>query len=171
MSYPKWVGGEGLVVPNIFGPYDARLLRRSFTHLGQKVQLRVGAYTGMYPKWTAFLAAHPGSWSKLAKCPSQSVYSDGAWAYRFKASDAGRSETILLSGKGDPGYKFTALGLAETGLCLAGKTSGCVKASSPGGVLTAMAAMDAKALKERLEYVDLLQVDKMSGTADTTVVV
>merc|ERR1712151_1039782 len=94
MSYPKWVSGEGLMVANIFGPYDARLLRRSFTHLGQKVQLRVGAATGLYPKWTAFLAAHPGAWSDPAKCPNQQVYNDGEWAYRFKASANGKSETV-----------------------------------------------------------------------------
>merc|ERR1712110_1078349 len=70
MGYPKYVWGEGLMVANIFGPYDARLLRRTFTHLGQKVHLRVGATAGMYPKWTAFLASHPGSWSNLTKCPN-----------------------------------------------------------------------------------------------------
>jgi len=49
MSYPAWVSGEGAIVPNLFGPYDARLLRRSFTHLAQKVKLRVGATAGLYP--------------------------------------------------------------------------------------------------------------------------
>ena len=29
MGYPSYVSGEGLVVANIFGPYDARLMRRS----------------------------------------------------------------------------------------------------------------------------------------------
>merc|ERR1712113_678611 len=91
MSYPKLIRGEGLVVSNIFGPYDARLLRRSFTQLGQKVQLRVGATSGLYPKWTAFIAKHPGS-----------------WASRFKASAEGPSKTVLLSGSGDPGYRFTS---------------------------------------------------------------
>eukprot|EP00928_Gymnodinium_smaydae_P043312 TRINITY_DN29043_c0_g1_i1.p1 TRINITY_DN29043_c0_g1~~TRINITY_DN29043_c0_g1_i1.p1 ORF type:complete len:415 (-),score=54.15 TRINITY_DN29043_c0_g1_i1:221-1465(-) len=158
MSYPSYVSGEGMIVSNIFGPYDARLLRRSFVQLGQKVKLRVGATASLYPRWTAFLARHPGSWSKLTKCPNQAVYEGGAWAYRIKASVAGGSKTVLLSGNGDPGYHFTALGLAEAGLCLAGKTAGCLKASA-GGVHTAMGAMDAKVLRRRLEATNLLKVD------------
>lgn len=171
MSYPKWVTGEGLVVANIFGPYDARLLRRSFTHLGQKVQLRVGSYTSMYPKWTAFLASHPGSWTNLTKCPSQSVFDDGSWVYRFKASAGETSETVLLSGSGDPGYRFTAWGLAETGLCLAGKTSGCAKTSAPGGVMTSMTALNADVLKQRLVSVNLLKVEKVTSAADVALVI
>jgi len=159
MSYPSWVGGEGVVVSNIFGPYDARLLRRSFIHLAQKVQLRVGATAGMYPRWTGFLASHPGSWTKLTKCPNQQVYNDGSWAYRFKASADGKSQTVLLSGNGDPGYHFTAWGLAEAGLCLAGKTEGCLKTASKGGVFPSMAAMDATALQKRLEAVGMLNVE------------
>ena len=30
-----------------------------------------------YPKWAAFLAEHPGSWSKLTQCPTESVYKAG----------------------------------------------------------------------------------------------
>eukprot|EP00971_Amphidinium_carterae_P216029 4288106-Amphidinium_carterae.1 len=86
MTYPQWISGEGLVVKNLFGEYDARLLRRTFTSLGQKVALRVGSAASMYPKWTGFIAAHPGSWSKLSQCPSESVFEDGSWAYRFKVS-------------------------------------------------------------------------------------
>ena len=37
------------MVSNIFGPYDARLLRRSFVHLNQPVTLRVGATSGLWP--------------------------------------------------------------------------------------------------------------------------
>merc|ERR1712039_768197 len=158
MGYPYYVRGEGMIVSNIFGPYDARLLRRSFTHLGQKVQLRVGATAGMYSKWTAFIAAHPGSWSSLTKCPTTTVYNDGSWAYRFKASDDSRSHTVLLSGNGDPGYKFTAFGLAEAGLCLAGKTAGCLKSAATGGVYTSMSAMDADGLKAWLQSIGLMQV-------------
>ena len=55
------------------------------------------------------------------------VLQDGSWSYRFRAAAAGRESQVLLSGQGDPGYHFTALGLAETGLCLAGKTPGCLK--------------------------------------------
>ena len=35
-----------------------------------------------------------------------------------------RSVSVTLSGQGDPGYHFTAVGLAEMGLCLAGKVGG-----------------------------------------------
>merc|ERR1719473_2447909 len=132
MTYPKYEAGEGLIIPNLFGPYDARLLRRSFEHNNQKVHLRVGSYAPMYAKWTAFLAEHPGSWSELAKCPTKEIFDAGAWAYRVKATGAsGSSKTVLLSGNGDPGYKFTAWGLAEAGLCLAQKTEGCL--SEKGG--------------------------------------
>jgi len=162
MTYPSWISGEGLVDSNIFGPYDARLMRRTFSHLGQKVQLRVGAYGPMYAHWTAFLANHPGSWTKLTQCPSQSVFHDGAWGYRFKASLGDKSKTMFLSGKGDPGYKFTSWGLAEAGLCLSGKTAGCAKTSAPGGVLTAMAAMEASVLQKRLESIDLLKVEEVT---------
>ena len=30
-----------------------------------------------YPKWATFLAEHPGSWSKLTQCPTESVYKVG----------------------------------------------------------------------------------------------
>ena len=46
-------------------------------------------------------------------------HEDGSWAYRFVA----KGRAVLLSGTGDPGYRFTALGLAETGLALAKKTN------------------------------------------------
>jgi len=174
MTYPKWISGEGPVVANIFGPYDARLLRRTFSHLGQKVQLRVGAATLLYPKWTAFLASHPGSWPKLAKCPSDTIFKDGSWSYRFKASANGKTKTtatVLLSGAGDPGYKYTAWGLAETGLCLAGKTVGCLKTAAPGGVFTSMVAMDASVLKQRLESINLLKVDTVTQSQETEALV
>lgn len=62
------------MVSNLFGPYDARLLRRSFVQRNQQVTLRVGASSGLYPAWAAFLARHPGSWSKLTECPTETVY-------------------------------------------------------------------------------------------------
>jgi len=162
MSYPSIVKGEGMVVSNMFGPYDARLLRRSFTQKGQRVQLRVGATPSVYSKWTAFLLRHPGSWSSLATCPTEQVLQGGSWAYRFRASEAGgKTKTVLLSGKGDPGYTFTAVGLAETGLCLAGKTSGCLKKvdkSTGGGVFTSTSAVDISSLRHRLESIGLLKV-------------
>ena len=51
----------GLVVSNIFGPYDARLLRRSFVHLKQPVTLRVGATSGM----SLHCWSHAFSWISL----------------------------------------------------------------------------------------------------------
>jgi len=162
MKYPQLVKGEGLVIANVFGPYDARLLRRSFTSRGLPVRLRVGASANLYPKWISFLAAHPGSWGSLSKCPSSSLYNDGSWAYRFKAflSD-GTSKTLSLSGNGDPGYHFTAWGLAEAGLCLSGSTAGCIRADSSGGVHTPISAMDAHVLKERLQTVGLIKVESI----------
>lgn len=172
MRYPSWVSGEGLMVSNIFGPYDARLLRRSFVHLKQAVTLRVGATSGMYPKWAAFIAEHPGSWSKLTQCPTDSVYKDGSWSYRFRASAAGgKPSQVLLSGHGDPGYRFTALGLAETGLCLAGKTPGCLRQNAPGGVYTPMSALEPDVLTARLESIDLLKVEKPKDTSVTRVII
>ena len=35
MHYPGLVAPEGLVVPNLFGDYDARFVRRSFAARGQ----------------------------------------------------------------------------------------------------------------------------------------
>jgi len=167
MSFPKWVSGEGLVVKNLFGVYDARLMRRSFTHLEQKVQLRVGASTGMYPRWAAFVAKNHAFASK--KCPTEKVFDDGSWAYRFKASTNGKSETVLLSGQGDPGYRFTAWGLAEAGLCLAGKTSGCARDNQRGGIMTSMSALNAGALQKRLESVELLKVEKVKAESEVIV--
>lgn len=160
MTYPKYVSGEGLMVSNIFGPYDARLLRRSFVHLGQKVHLRVAATTSLYAKWTAFIAAHPGSWSSLTKCPTQAVFDDGSWAYRFKAYTEEKSKTVLLSGSGDPGYRFTSWGLAEAGLCLAGKTAGCLRSGSVGGVYTSMSTMDPAVLQQRLASINLVNFEE-----------
>lgn len=75
-------------------------------------------------------------WGATFVPPPSSVHQDGSWSYRFRAmaasgaasgGAASRVSQVLLSGHGDPGYHFTALGLAETGLCLAGKTPGCLK--------------------------------------------
>lgn len=157
MTYPTWVSGEGLVIANIFGPYDARLMRRTFTERGQSVRLRVGSFSSMYAKWTAFLASHPGSWSKLAKCPSTQVYTDGSWKYTFKATSSTATKSVTLSGEGDPGYKFTSHGLAEAALCLAGKTLNCLKTGSAGGVYTSMSTMNATGIRDRLVAIGLME--------------
>ena len=53
MGYPSYVWGEGLVVANIFGPYDARLMRRNSDAevVGQcsvAAACRVGGREGKY---------------------------------------------------------------------------------------------------------------------------
>jgi len=156
-----WDHHEGAVTQNIFGPYDARLLRRTFTTLGQAVHFRAGSPPSMYAKWTAFLAVHPGSWSNLTKCPTKAILEGGAWQMRVRAeakTGAQGGTAIVLSGSGDPGYHFTAAGAAEVGLCLAGYTKGCIRASAVGGVIPPMAALEPLAMQQRLESVGLLRV-------------
>jgi len=105
MEYPRVEPGEGLIVPNLFGPYDARLLRRAFVQRGQAVQLRVGARAHMYSSWAEFLLEHPLSWPSIGKCPTRTLLRQGAWAYRFRAraaaaaaADDDDAHSVLLSG-------------------------------------------------------------------------
>ena len=104
MEYPRVEPGEGLIVPNLFGPYDARLLRRAFVQRGQAVQLRVGARAHMYSSWAEFLLEHPLSWPSIGKCPTRTLLRQGAWAYRFRARAAAADDddddahSVLLSG-------------------------------------------------------------------------
>ena len=57
-----------------------------------------------YPKWTAFIAEHPGSWSKLTKCPTETVYKDGkgrergCTRFKFGVMDAVRGRNLLSDG-------------------------------------------------------------------------
>jgi len=156
-----WDRHEGAVTQNIFGPYDARLLRRTFTTLGQAVRFRAGSPPTMYTKWTEFLAEHPGSWSTLTKCPTKAILEGGAWQMRIRAeakTGVKGGAALLLSGSGDPGYHFTAAGAAEVGLCLAGHTPGCVRTSAVGGVAPPLAALEPGAIQQRLEAVGLLHV-------------
>lgn len=162
VKYPAEEKGEGLVVSNLFGPYDARLLRRTFTQLGQEVRLKVGSPPTMYTEWSAFIAEHPGSWSSLAKCPDPTVYADGSWRYRFIASTDSGTDTasVVLSGTGDPGYHFTSVGLAETGLCLAGLIPNCTRASATGGVAPPMVTVDPNVMLQRLMSIGLVEITK-----------
>ena len=161
MKYPRVELGEGLIVPNLFGPYDARLLRRAFVQRGQVVKLRVGARADMYSSWGEFLLEHPLSWASIGKCPTRTLLRQGAWAYRFRAraaaADDDDAHSVLLSGPGDPGYHFTAAGLAEVALCLANVTAGCLT-SGGGGVLLPSTALDARVLAARLQRIGLLRV-------------
>lgn len=159
MSYPSWVAAEGVVVPSIFGAYDARLLRRAFVHHGQRVRLRVGAAPGMYARWAAFLAIHPSGWGSLTSCPAPVLFEKGAWKYRFRARGGDRKSEVVLSGRGDPGYYFTSIGLAETALCLAGKTVDCIRSDSQGGVGTVSMALRPDAIADRLRHLGALEVE------------
>jgi len=160
IKYPAFIGApekEGIIVANIFGPYDARLLRRAFVQQGQQIKLRVGATPELYTKWAAFLAVHPKSWSSLTKCPAAPLLEGGSWQYRFIATTNASSSTVVLSGSGDPGYHFTAVGLAEAALCLAGNTLNCAT-SARGGIATASSATNARVLLDRLEQIGLVRV-------------
>lgn len=95
---------------------------------------------------------------------------DGSWAYRFRAtststeaapkhSSVGVAEVeVLLTGSGDPGYHFTAAGLAETALCLAGRVPGCGNGGG-SGVVTTMAALNPHTVLRRLQSVGLVDVN------------
>ena len=63
---------------------------------------------------------------------------------------------MTLSGRGDPGYHFTSVALAEVALCLA-RGEGCA-GSGPAGVLTPGLAVNTSALRTRLEAIGLLKV-------------
>jgi hypothetical protein len=167
MKYPAIVKGEGVIVGNLFGPYDARLLRRSFVLNEEAVHLRVGATPALYARWLAFLASHPLSWPSLLSCPSPELLKKGYWRYRFRASASSRASLlqgaeheVILSGSGDPGYTFTGAVLGEVALCLSGSTLSCTGSaahSRAGGVLTPALAVNMSALRARLEQVGLLK--------------
>ena len=189
MRFPAVVRGEGLLVPNLFGPYDARLMRRSFVRRNQTVALRAGATPTLYAEWLALILRHPSAWGSLTTCPADVLMRDGSWRYRViaRTSDglvddghadshdddasepaskaAGAAATVVLSGSGDPGYHFTALALSETALCLAGKLASGVKCRGAfgGGVLTPALAVDVDAMRTRLESIGLLHVEVTKG--------
>lgn len=183
MRYPGLVSGEGLVVPNLFGDYDARFLRASFVARQQHVHLRVGSPTSQYSAWVAFLLKHRGSWASLTSCPDQKLLLDGSWRYRFVVGggvqveivngdtngDDGASghsnadAEVILSGEGDPGYHFTSVALAEVALCLAGKSdAGARCIGRAPGVLTPGLAVNTSALRARLETIGLLRTSVRS---------
>ena len=168
MHYPALVASEGLVVPNLFGPYDARLMRRSLTRRNQSVHLRVGATPKVYTEWAALILKHPGAWPSLTTCPADVLMRDGKWKYKVKATTTtaadGRapapatSATVTLSGAGDPGYHFTALALVEVAMCLAGVLPSGAKCrgGGGGGVLSPGVAVNPVALRERFEAIGLM---------------
>lgn len=157
MTFPSYVVGEGAIVHNLFGPYDARLLRRTFAGRAQAVELRVGSTPQQYAAWAEFLLAHPRAWPTLTTCPAPVLLADGSWRYKFVARGAHAPRVVVLTGRGDPGYSFTSVGLAETALCLAGVTPSC--ASDLAGVLTPALATNRSALVARLESIGALRVE------------
>lgn len=198
MRYPGFARGEGVVVPNLFGDYDARFLRATLVARQERLRLRVGSPTGQYAAWVEFLLAHRSSWGSLTSCPDAALLADGSWRYRFAVKavaaadggedggagvveegggeiggsmgveDEGEEETsVTLSGRGDPGYHFTSVALAEVALCLA-RGEGCA-GSGPAGVLTPGLAVNTSALRARLEAIGLLKVsttEVVAGDAD-----
>ena len=174
MHYPGLVSGEGLIVPNLFGPYDARLMRRSFVGRNQTVHLRVGAQPAVYSHWLELILSHPASWPTLEKCPADVLIRDGKWQYKAVAtidqSACGRGvepfarqtvATVELSGDGDPGYHFTAISLAEVALCLSGATQPAgaqCRGAGPGGVLSPALAVNASAMRARLLAIGAMRV-------------
>ena len=172
IKYPAEVPGEGLIVPSLFGAYDARLARRSFVLRDDPmaVHMRVGATPKMYEKWAELILRHPGSWSSLTTCPTPELIRDGSWSYKFNASASGVSThlTAVLSGSGDPGYHFTSAGLAEVALCLSGYTSAdCANLHRPVdvGVLTPGRALNVSVFIERLERIGLMKVEWVGADA------
>ena len=165
MSLPSVVAHEGVVVPNLFGPFDARLMRRSFVRRGQAVALRVGATPTLYTSWAAFLARHPGSWKSLTTCPTPALLEGGYWRYKFRASRGGSSATYVLSGEGDPGYHTTGQALAEVALCMAGRSGVPHCRGTTGGVLSPGLAVNATALRARLQAIGLLRVSEAADAS------
>jgi len=151
----------------LFGPYDARFMRMTLTGRNRSVHLRVGSTVAQYEAWAAFLLRHPGSWSSLGRCPAPALYDGGSWRYKFvatgssapdRANGGASTAEVTLYGEGDPGYKFTAVALAEYALCLAGKTSGAgCGPGGRGGVFSPGLAVEPATMRARLEAIGLLQ--------------
>ena len=156
-TYPAFARDEGVLVENLFGPYDARLMRRSFVALGQRVALRVGSPPSLYANWISFLLRHPAAWSSLTTCPAPVLLEEGSWKYHFDATVGERAKaSVRLSGDGDPGYNLTAVALGELAVCLA--TDGCGGAAA--GVLTPALAVNRTAFLGRLETIGAITVER-----------
>ena len=57
---------------------------------------------------------------KPGEGPSEEAREKGFLRVRvFGESESGQKKTVLIEGKGDPGYKLTSLLLGESALCLA----------------------------------------------------
>lgn len=159
------------VAPFIMASVNTRVVRRSNALLGYPYgkKLRYAEVSGMKrgPKaffkaatFTAGLGLFVGSLmfgptrklveSRLPKPgegPSEQTRKNGFLRVRvFGESESGVKKTVLIEGKGDPGYQLTSLLLGESALCLARDEA---KLPETSGVLTPATAM-GRVLTDRL---------------------
>lgn len=168
-KYDDFVGQW--IAPFIMASVNTRVVRRTNALLGYPYgkQLRYSEVSGMKrglrgaikaAGFTAGMGLFAGSLmfgptrklveSRLPKPgegPSEQARENGFLRVRvFGESESGQKKTVLIEGKGDPGYKLTSLLLGESALCLARDEA---KLPETSGVLTPATAM-GKVLRERL---------------------
>ena len=159
------------IAPFVMASVNTRVVRRSNALLGYAYgkQLRYAEVTGMKKGpaaavkaavFTAGLGAFLGSLlfgptrklvearlPKPGEGPSEQARKSGFLRVRvFGESESGARKTVLIEGKGDPGYQLTSLLLGESALCLALDEA---KLPKLAGVLTPATAM-GRVLTERL---------------------
>lgn len=159
------------VAPFVMASVNTRVVRRSNALLGYAYgkQFQYSEVTGMKKGpsaavkaalFTAGLGAFMGSLlfgptrklvearlPKPGEGPDEQTRKSGFLRVRlFGESESGARKTVLIEGKGDPGYQLTAVLLGESALCLARDEA---KLPKLAGVLTPATAMGA-VLKDRL---------------------
>lgn len=168
-KYDAFVGQW--IAPFIMASVNTRVVRRTNALLGYPYgrQLRYSEVSGMKrglkgaikaAGFTAGMGVFAGSLmfgptrklveSRLPKPgegPSEQSREHGFLRVRvFGEAESGQKKSVLIEGKGDPGYKLTSLLLGESALCLARDEA---KLPETSGVLTPATAM-GKVLRERL---------------------
>ena len=159
------------IAPFIMASVNTRVVRRSNALLGFPYgkQLRYSEVTGMKKGVRAGLKAAAltaglglfvgslmfGATRKLVESrlpkpgegPSEETRKNGFLRVRvFGESESGVKKTVLIEGKGDPGYQLTSMLLGESALCLARDEA---KLPQTSGVLTPATAMGS-VLRDRL---------------------
>jgi short subunit dehydrogenase-like uncharacterized protein len=159
------------IAPFIMASVNTRVVRRTNALLGYPYgkQLRYSEVSGMKKgvraavraaTFTAGLGLFVSSLmfgptrklveSRLPKAgegPSEQSRKNGFMRVRvFGESESGQKKTVLVEGKGDPGYQLTSLLLGESALCLARDEA---KLPETSGVLTPATAMGT-VLRDRL---------------------
>merc|ERR1712050_551513 len=83
--------------------------------------------------------------------PSSAMQNEGGYEMVVVAQDSvsGKSATVLMEGRGDPGYSHTSKLQAEVGFCLLDRA--CWRRGMGGGVLTPASALDASALASKIQ--------------------